>query len=204
MFFTIFDKKVTIAPGKKIIPAKEFSSIKKGSDILKVTKAEATSYRNEVAKECEIIKENAYHEGYSEGLQKLNSIILKLDHELKLLEEEMKKRMIAIALKAAKKILGEELSLNPDRIADIIIQALKPVIEHHKIKIYVNRDDLPIVEKHKEKIKSILGQVKTLSIQERDDIEKGGCIIETEAGIINAQLENQWRALEAAFEKFVK
>ena len=35
-------------------------------------------------------------------------------------------------------------------------------------------------------------------------IEPGGCIIETEAGIINAQLENQWRSLENAFESFMK
>ena len=32
----------------------------------------------------------------------------------------------------------------------------------------------------------------------------GVCIIETEAGIINASLENQWRALESAFEAFMK
>lgn len=204
LFTLLFDKKVLTEPGKKVISAKDFSSIKKASEILKTVKAEALVYKGDVAKECETIKEVAYREGYAEGLNKLNEIILKLNSEIEKFEEETKKKILPIALKAAKKILGEEIKLNPESIVDIVIQALKPVTEHHKIKIFVNKDDLSIIEKNKEKIKNILGQVKVLSIQERDDIEPGGCMIETEAGIINAQLENQWRALEAALEKFVK
>ena len=70
--------------------------------------------------------------------------------------------------------------------------------------IYVNKEDLEILEKSKEKIRKIFEHLDSLSMQERGDIEPGGCMIETEAGIINAQLENQWRALEAAFESFMK
>jgi type III secretion protein L len=61
-----------------------------------------------------------------------------------------------------------------------------------------------MIENSKSKIKKIFEHLESLSIQERSDIEPGGCMIETEAGIINAQLENQWRALEAAFESFMK
>jgi type III secretion protein L len=59
------------------------------------------------------------------------------------------------------------------------------------------------LEQEKQEIKKIFEHLQSLSIQERDDVEPGGCIIETEAGIINAQLENQWRALESAFASFM-
>lgn len=84
------------------------------------------------------------------------------------------------------------------------MQSLKPVVQHHKITIYVNKKDLTLIEENKSSIKEILEQVESLSIQERSDIEVGGCVIETEAGIINAQLENQWRALERAFKSFME
>lgn len=77
-------------------------------------------------------------------------------------------------------------------------------MQHHRVRIYVNKQDLDILETNKSKIKDVLEQVQSFSIEERPDIEPGGCIIETEAGIINAQLENQWRALESAFESFMK
>jgi type III secretion protein L len=43
-----------------------------------------------------------------------------------------------------------------------------------------------------------------LSLRDRSDIQPGGCIIETEGGIINAQLENQWRVLENALGILLK
>ena len=45
-------------------------------------------------------------------------------------------------------------------------------------------------------------QINILSIQEKGDISPGGCIIETETGIINASIENQWNALELAFKRY--
>jgi type III secretion protein L len=204
-FFSLLSgKEVSLSPGEKIVLAKDFSTLVKSSDILKEVKQEAIEYKKNVALECETLKEEGFKKGFDEGLEKLNVLILKLDSDIKKFEEELKKQILPIALKAAKKILGDELKLHPDRIVDIVLQALKPVTQHHKIKIYANKEDIEILEKKKTQIKKILEQAKIFSIEERDDIEKGGCIIETEAGIINAQLENQWKALEIAFEKFMK
>ncbi|KPK33726.1 MAG: hypothetical protein AMS24_00140 [Chlamydiae bacterium SM23_39] len=204
-FFSLLsEKKIALSPGEKIIPKKEFSSLKKANEILLEVKREALKYKKEITKECELLKETAYKKGFDEGLLKLNTHILTLSNEIKNFSEEMKKKILPIALKAAKKILGEELKLYPERILNIVTQSLKPVMQHKQIKIFVNKEDLKILEKHKNKIKKILQQVEIFSIQERDDIEKGGCIIETEAGIINAQLENIWQTLEVAFEEYMK
>lgn len=203
-FSLISGKEVRIAAGKKVIPSQEFSSLESANDILKTVKAESLVYKQEVAIESEALKESAFQEGFQEGLIALNKHLFALDQELKVLREEVQKNILPLALKAAKKIIGEELRLHPDRIVDIVLTSLKPVTQHRKIVIYVNRVDLDMLEANKNKIKSIFEHLESLSIQERDDIEPGGCMIETEAGIINAQLENQWRALEAAFESFMK
>lgn len=203
-FSLISGKEVRVAPGEKIVPAKEFETLENANEILKTVKAEGFAYRQEVAKESEKIKEQAFQEGFQEGLVSLNKHLFALDEELKILREDIQKKILPLALKAAKKIIGEELRMHPDRIVDIVLTSLKPVTQHRKIVIYVNKADLDMLESAKSKIKSIFEHLENLSIQERGDIEPGGCMIETEAGIINAQLENQWRALEAAFEAFMK
>lgn len=203
-FSLISGKEVRIAPGQKVIPSEEFSELENASDILKTVKAESLAYRQEVAIEAELTKESAFQEGFQEGLVSLNKHLFALDQELKILREEVQKNILPLALKAAKKIIGEELRLHPDRIVDIVLTSLKPVTQHRKIVIYVNKVDLDMLEANKNKIRSIFEHLESLSIQERSDVEPGGCMIETEAGIINAQLENQWRALEAAFESFMK
>ena len=204
-FFSILDKdELHENAGIKVIPKDEFSTLIEADKFLEKTKKNVKKFKKELREEAKIIKEKAYDEGFQEGLIKLNEIILKLNDVLESIKKDINKKILPVALSAAKKILGEEIKLHPDRIVDIVIQALKPVIQHHKIIIYVNKADFDVLEKEKSKIKKVLEQVKTFSIQERTDVETGGCIIETEAGIINAQLENQLRALEKAFANFMK
>lgn len=203
-FSLISGKEVRIAPGEKVIPAREFETLEDANEILKTVRAEAVVFVRDTAAEAEKTKDLAFQEGFQEGLVSLNKHLLALDEELRHLREDIQKKILPLSLKAARKIIGEELRLHPDRIVDIVLGSLKPVTQHRKIVIYVNKADLPMLEEGKGKIRKIFEHLDSLSIQERGDIEPGGCMIETEAGIINAQLENQWRALESAFESFMK
>jgi type III secretion protein L len=203
-FFSLLSgEEVRISPNTKRIPAEEFSKAKTANEILKTVRQEAEKFTHDTAIEAEKTKELAFQEGFQEGLISLNKHLLALDQELKELRSAVQKNILPLALKAAQKIIGEELKLHPDRIVDITLNALKPVTQHKKIIIFVNKLDFNELEAKKAKIKKIFDHLESLSIQERDDIEPGGCIIETEVGIINAQLENQWRALESAFESFM-
>lgn len=204
-FFSLFSgKEVWIAPGEKIVPSKEYETLHKASEILKAVKADAKEFTKQTALEAEKIKEISFQEGFQEGLESFNKHLLALSREIETLREEIHQKIIPLALKAARKIVGEELRLHPDRIVDIVMSSLKPAMQHRKIIIFANKADLETLEAQKPKIKQIFEHLESLSIQERDDIEPGGCIIQTEAGIINAQLENQWQALEAAFTTFMK
>src|SRR3989338_8916577 len=183
-FFSLLSKKeLRIAPGKKVIPAAEFSTLCEAHEVLQTVQREGEEFRKEVLVEGEKIKEQAFHEGFQEGLISLNKHLLALDKELKELREEIQKKILPLSLKAARKIIGEELRIHPDRIVDIVLTSLKPVTQHRKIVIYVNKEDLEILEKSKEKIRKIFEHLDSLSMQERGDIEPGGCMIETEAGI---------------------
>jgi type III secretion protein L len=203
-FSLLSGEEVRPAPGHKIIPSTEFSTLKEASEILEVVQREAEEFKRATLIEAEKIKTLAFEEGFQDALTSLNQHILLLDDALHQIREDVQKRILPIALKAARKIMGEELKMHPDRIVDIVMTSLKPVTQHRKITIYVNRADLEYVESAKPDLKKMFERLENLSIQERADIEPGGCIIETEAGIINAQLENQWRALETAFESFAK
>ncbi len=203
-FFSFLKEEIHPEPGEKVIPAEKFSKIIEANEIVEKAKEDSEKYIDKVKKECASLKEEAKKEGFDEGLEVLNEHILKLDSSIKDLSKEYEAKILSIALKAAKKIVAEELKTHPDTIVNIIKGALKPVTQHLKVKIFVNKQDLDILEKEKPKIKEMLQQVQIFSLEERNDIEPGGCIIETEKGIINAQLDNQFRAIEAAFKAFEK
>jgi type III secretion protein L len=201
--FTLIKKGETHpAPDTKVIPAEDFSELVQASQIVTTAKKEEIDFRNAVAKECEILKELAEKAGFEEGLKRLNEHMAHLEEEIVRVRKEMENAIVPLALTAVKKIIGRELETKPETIADIVATALKSVSHHRKIFIYVNPADLEYVEEQKPRLKSQLEHLETLSISVRQDIAPGGCEIVTEAGIINAQLDNQLQALEAAFRNF--
>jgi type III secretion protein L len=204
--FSLFspEKEIHIAPGQIHLSAKEMATLLSAKELLDQVQTDADAYRAQTVAECEKERILARQAGFQEALISLNQHILLLDKQLDTLRREVHEKILPLALRAARKIVGEELKLHPDRILDIVLSSLKPVIQHKKIALYVSRSDLETLEKSKSQIKSLFEKLESFTLQERSDIEPGGCIIETEAGIINAQLENQWRALETAFETFMK
>lgn len=203
-FSLIYGDSVHIAPKKKIIPADEFSKMLDASEVVEHVKQDVERYKKQVAKECEQLKELAQKQGYEEGFHKWAEHVAALEGEIIQVRKDLEKMLVPVALKAAKKIVGREIELSDDTIVDIVSNSLKSVSQHKRITIYVNRKDLEQLEANRVKLKGLFESLEALSLRERADINPGGCIIETEGGIINAQIENQWKALESAFEKLMR
>ncbi len=203
-FSLIHEEKIHIAPDTKIIPKNELQKLLDGQSLLETIKADAEKYREEVVLECEKIKAAAEKEGYDQGFKAWIEQLAKLETEIENVRAEMMKSLIPIALKAAKKIVGRELETDEKTIVDIVANTLKQVATHKKITIYTNKKDLDILDKNKQKLKDLFESLETFALRERADITQGSCVIETEGGIINAQIENQWRNLEKAFEQLMK
>lgn len=204
LFALIESGDVHPASSKKVIPSEDFSTLLAASDLLDKTRVEISEVRERAEQEAEELKKKGYDDGYQEGLVQINEKILALDNEKKRLRHEMNQLILPLALKAAKKIVAGELQAHPETIVNIVLQALAPVMQNHKITIYVNKADKELLESEKPKLKEKLEQIESLSIKERDDISAGGCMIETESGIINATIENQWRGIESAFDRYLK
>lgn len=203
-FSLIYQGDIHPSTEKKVIPQEEYSALVEANAIVEKAREDADEHRKRTAQECEELKEAAKKEGFEEGLSIFNSHVAYFEKELAKLRHEMQQNMLPLVLQAAKKVVGKQLEIKPETIVDIVLGALTPVTQNHRIVIYVNKVDKEILEKERPKLHALLEQVKSLQIRERDDITPGGCVIETETGIINATLENQWRSIEAAFEKYMK
>ncbi|HSX03968.1 MAG TPA: HrpE/YscL family type III secretion apparatus protein [Rhabdochlamydiaceae bacterium] len=203
-FSLIFQGEIHPAAEEKVIPAESYSQILEAYEIIEKAKEDAKALHDKTKKECAGLKEKAKQQGMEEGLEQFNVQILKMDQELKKLRHDLQRMVLPIALKAAKKIVGKELAIFPETIVDIVLQALEPISQSHKVTIFVNKQDKEMLESQKPKILERLAQIETLSIQEKSGVAPGGCIIQTESGMINATIENQWASLEKAFEQYFK
>jgi type III secretion protein L len=203
-FRLIRGDQVRRATGQKVVRADTFSKLLSAKELIEEVQEDALRYRQEVAAESEQLKEKAEQTGYEQGLEAWAEQVALLEREISKVAEEVKQLIIPVALQAAKKIVGREMTLNPETIADIVATHLKAVAGHRRITVFCHKDDVEKIRAKKPQLEALFERLESLSIQERDDIQQGGCIIETEAGIINAQPDQVWRALEAVFERILQ
>lgn len=200
LFTLIHGDDIHLSPGVKVVKADTFSEVLDSKGVLDKVQEDAVEYKKGVAAEIEKLKEQAELQGFQKGLEKWSEQVAFLEQEIGNVHDEIQKIIVPLSLSGAKKIFGKELELAPEAVVDIVANNLKSVSDHRKITIYANKKDKNYLDNGKSRLEKIFGRLESLSIQEREDIGRGGCIIETEKGIINAQIENQWRALEKAFK----
>ncbi len=205
MKFLTFIQQSEIHPAsaEKVIPAKDFSILLETKLLIEHAQEDIVLYKQKVEKECKKLRAQAKKQGFDEGLEQFGTYITDLEKKMLFWYSELQKKVLPLALQAAKKIVSQQLSLDPETIVRIVSETLKSVKQSPDITIYVNKLDKEILEANKPTLKKNLEQVKTFTIQERDDIEQGGCVIETDSGIINAKIDKLWESLEHAFQKYM-
>jgi Flagellar biosynthesis/type III secretory pathway protein len=200
---------LTMIQGEKIIPSPPgriikkalFSDLLRGEALLKKIEEDTREYKKQVVEECDALKEAAEAEGYLRGFSLWIEKLVTLEQEVSKYREELSKQTLPIALKLAKKIVGDELKQQPDAILNMIQRNLKAVKSHKKIIIWVSRQEFQRVDAAKESFKKQFEEVELLSVRQKEELSLGDCMIETEGGIINARLDHIWGIIEKAFEK---
>ncbi len=79
-------------------------------------------------------------------------------------------------------------------------QALKTVRHQRDVNIRVNPAQVAALETHKKTLLGALSRAKDVQIRADPSIRPGGCVIETELGILDADLRTQMEILERALQ----
>ena len=90
-FSEIFTGDIHISPDTKIIPKEQAETLQDAFEIIEKTKKDAKEFKKKLTIQAKEVKEQAYAEGFAEGLQELNEHILLIDNLAKNLSEDVKK-----------------------------------------------------------------------------------------------------------------
>ena len=173
------------------------------------------TYEEMYQREIEAAEKQGYDQGYLKGLsdgaiagkKEIDPVIQKLGKafdEVNQIKTNLSKyteiEAVNLSIAIAKKIVGNEISINKNVILNIVKEALKKVDGHETIKIKVNPTENHILEENKIDIKKIAGCVQNIEIICDEHIALGGCIVETNIGDIDARIEKQFQVIEDAFK----
>ena len=163
-----------------------------GGDASPVVDAEA-----ELAK----LRETARGEGYAEGLAtgrvegeqacgRMKQLVESFGSTLDNFDFRLADMVLELALDVARQVVAGELAAHPERILDVVNLALKQMAEtSREARLLLHPDDAALVRPHLEQVLD----KNRLRIVEDLRIERGGCLIETSQGDLDATLPARWR-----------
>lgn len=186
--------------------------------IINEAKVEAQKIIEEARKEAEKIKEEARERGFQIGrdegfnigrmeveklIERLRTIASYIVEKRDEIINKSEQQIIELILMLVKKIV-KYLSENEERVViENIKSALNKIKGKTTIIIRVNPDDLDIATKYKEEFLKLLEEGSSIKIFEDVFVDKGGVIIETDMGIIDARISRQLEELEEKIKSIV-
>jgi flagellar assembly protein FliH len=193
------DEKAVIAlEAKKSTNEREIKSLKQ-----RIVEAEKSSYQKGLAEGTQKGRAEGYAKAKSEMDERIRALQKQAQNVLQSLEKkkqaiftESEQTVTNLIMALVRKIIAVETKTNPEVVSGVVKRALGFIGEKQNIYIKVNPEDVKKVKDELPLWVPINKALQQLNIEEDPRIQRGGCIISTDAGQVDARIETQLREME--------
>lgn len=159
--------------------------------------------------EAAAIREAARAEGHAAGMAEAHAelepalaALAEAAHavaaERDTLADEVEPAAVTLALRIAEQVLGAVLELEPERVVDTVRGALRRLVDRDRVTVLVNPEDLDVVRAASPALLAELGGIEHCEVQAERRVTRGGAVVRTGEGEVDATLETKLqRAREA-------
>ncbi|MBI3367504.1 MAG: flagellar assembly protein FliH [Burkholderiales bacterium] len=149
-------------------------------------------------------RQNGYQDGYRDGLVALESfkqsfaqqmsgqyglLLQGFESQLAALEQQIAASVARVASQLARQIVRAELSAKPEVVAVVAQEAINAVLMSARhINVYVNPADQALITEGAAEALVARGA----RVVAQAAIERGGCLVESDAGTVDARIAQRW------------
>lgn len=210
-------------PSRQGAPFPEYAPQSQETIDLDAVRAEAEAIRLKAIQDAQQIREQAQREGYQRGYEQgyidgeqharqqanealqhtvdtlraqVEQVAQSVQAQYQAYLQQAEAQMLELALEVARKVVREELKLQPEHALAIVRDVLRRVQGFVQIRVRVNPLDLELIRQNRAALLHIVDGVEGIEIVEDRRVDPGGCMIETEQGIYDARIKTQLGELE--------
>jgi flagellar assembly protein FliH len=152
--------------------------------------------------EADAIRAQAREDGFAAGLQAAQAEVaattealasaLNSVAELRAqVADEVERGAVALGLRIAEQALGGAIDADPDRVVDAVRGALRCLTDRARVTILVNPEDMDAVRAATADLMARLGGIETCDVQAERRVSRGGAVVRTLEGEVDATLETK-------------
>ena len=200
------------------------TAAEEAENILREAREQAEQIREEARQELrdaqkrgEEIESEAYSAGFDQGkkdgedigrkqylavAQRLERLISRISEGAEALLPQYESQMVEVAMNAARHIVDREIKISPEIVLESIRAAMEQVVEGSAVHLHLNPADIDALEEEIRE-KFVVPGRQGLDIVNDPRIDRGGCLIETEYGLVDATTRAKWQAVSDTIKKIL-
>lgn len=130
-------------------------------------------------------------------MQRYSDAVFEVQKLRSSLYTQVEREVVKLAVAVAKKIVHREIQVDPDIVRTLVHVALSRVAEKSTVTICLNPVDYDYLVERRTELSQFEGQ--DISLLADKSIERGGCLIQTNCGDIDARVEEEFHEVEHSF-----
>jgi len=144
-------------------------------------------------------RENGFKEGNQEAERLIDRLHVILDRIMDKRQEILdgtEQQIVELVLLMTRKIVKIISENQRNVVMSNVLQALRKVKGRGDVVVRVNISDLKLTTEHTKEFMQSVENITNLTIAEDSSIDRGGCVVETDFGAIDARISSQLSELE--------
>jgi type III secretion protein L len=180
----------------KVMKREAYDATLEAAQILDAAHAQARKILENAEQERQTAIEAARQEGYEHGLAEWNAAVAEVNAARDRRVAESEPELIRLAVRIAQKIIGEELRTTPETIVNIARECLHGLGRERSLTLRVQPADVDLMRRSIDLLRDAAGPQRSIDVVADPAVGPGGCLVESEYGVVDARLETQIRCME--------
>ncbi len=175
------------------------------------------------SQEAESMRSQAYSEGWQEGYvqgkqagreeadkelqeatQALAEALEKVNSLRSSLLRQNKQDMVRLVLTISEQVIQAEVRTREDIIQQAVEKAIQSAVQSEECRIKVNPRDMEVVQEKKPLFLASVSGLKDIVFEAEESVTPGGCIVESEQGMVDATIETQLEKIREQLFQLIK
>jgi flagellar assembly protein FliH len=115
--------------------------------------------------------------------------------------ERVEQAAVELALEIAERVVAGTIVVSPERLLDVVRGALRTIIERERVTLLVHPDDLDLMRSAVADVAGSLGGIEHVEVQEERRVGRGGAIVRTALGEVDARIETKLERIRSVVEQ---
>jgi flagellar assembly protein FliH len=194
--------KVISKPGRYLKDSKDKS----------LTDSDLNVLKEAYAKKMQMAEREAHQKGLSKGIregrelqkketlqsiQALSALVQDLSELKKDILEAAEEQILQLTLAIAEKVIHMETTTNRDVIQNVLRAAMKSIVDRENMKVRVHPQDFQYMLEIKSDFLKKLDGIKNIVFEQDASITRGGAIVETMFGEVDARVDQQYSEIKS-------